>query len=164
VILYFLRHADAGKPRAHDDDARELSRKGEAAMRAAAAIWRRLGVRPAVVISSPLPRALRTAELAVEGLGLEQAPVVDARLEPGARWEEMADALAAHPTARRAMFVGHEPDLSSAVEQLTGAHAVSMRKGGLAAVEFSDEPEAGRGELAWLIDPDLYKPAPDASS
>ena len=163
MILYFLRHADAGKPRVHDDDARELSAKGEAAMRAAASVWRKLKLRPEVVISSPLPRALRTAELLVEGLGLEDGPMVDTRLEPGAQWQDMAEAMAAHPKARRVMFVGHEPDLSTAVELLTGANAVRMRKGGLACVEFADSPAPGSGELAWLIDPDLFKPEADAA-
>jgi phosphohistidine phosphatase len=54
------------------------------------------------------------------------------------------------------MFVGHEPDLSTIVAELTGASSVRMRTGGLACVEFSGMPQPGSGELAWLIDPDLY--------
>ena len=54
------------------------------------------------------------------------------------------------------MFVGHEPDLSTAIATLTGAASVRMRKGGLACVEFYGVPEPGGGELAWLLDPDLY--------
>ena len=156
MILYFLRHGKAGQPRAHDDDARELTPKGVAALRAAASLWRRLNVRPDVVISSPLARALQTAELFVEGVGLDEPPVVDDRLRPGATWDDMAQTLAAHAGAERAMLVGHEPDLSSAVEALTGASAIRLRKGGLATVEFSGEPQPGGGELAWLLDPDLY--------
>ena len=56
------------------------------------------------------------------------------------------------------MFVGHEPDLSGVVALLTGAVSVRMRKGGLACVEFPGTPEVGQGELAWLLDPDLYEP------
>ena len=156
MILYFLRHGKAGQPRSHDDDARELTPKGVAALRAAAPLWQRLNVRPDVVISSPLPRALQTAELFVEGVGLDEPPVVDDRLRPGADWGAMAQALAAHPEARSVMFVGHEPDLSNAVAELTGAASIRLRKGGLASVEHEDEPQPGGGELAWLIDPDLY--------
>jgi len=163
MILYFLRHADAGQPRPQDDDARELSPKGEAAMRAAAAIWRRLKLKPQVVITSPLPRAARTAELLIEGLQSKQPIVRDERLRPGARWTDMAGAQAAHPDAKRVMFVGHEPDLSAAVALLTGASSVRLRKGGLACVEFSGPAEPGGGELAWLIDPDVYKTEADAS-
>jgi phosphohistidine phosphatase SixA len=68
----------------------------------------------------------------------------------------MARAMAAHPDARRVMFVGHEPDLSGAVTRLTGASSIRLRKGGLACVEFYGVPEPGGGELAWLLDPDVY--------
>jgi phosphohistidine phosphatase len=154
VILYFLRHGKAGSPRAANDDERTLTAKGEAALRAAAPLWRRLNLRPDVVLSSPLPRALGTAELLCEAVGGE--PMVDDRLRPGAGWGDLARAMADHSDARRVMFVGHEPDLSSAVALLTGAASIRMRKGGLACVEFYGVPEPGGGELAWLIDPDLY--------
>jgi phosphohistidine phosphatase len=154
VILYFLRHGKAGSPRAVDDDGRELTAAGEAALRSAAPVWRRMNLRPDVVLSSPLPRALRTAELFCEAVG--GTPVTDDRLRPGAGWPHLAQAMTAHPDARRVMFVGHEPDLSSAVAELTGAASVRMRKGGLACVEFYGIPEPGCGEIAWLLDPDLY--------
>jgi len=162
VILYFLRHAEAG---AHaggpDDDTRDLTPAASAALRAAATVWRRLNLRPDVVISSPLARARQTAELLVAGLGLSAAPIIDERLRPGARWPDLARAMAAHPAARRVLFVGHEPDLSEAIRTLTGAGAIRLRKGGLACVEFPGIPEPGAGELAWLIDPDLYRHEPN---
>lgn len=157
MILYFLRHGKAGHGRpTADDDERRLTDAGEAALRAAAPLWRRLNLRPDVVLTSPLPRAHRTAELFCEGVGLRHAPVTAPGLAPGAGWGEMARAMADHPDARRVMFVGHEPDLSAAVALLTGAASVRMRKGGLACVEFYGIPEPGGGEIAWLIDPDLY--------
>jgi phosphohistidine phosphatase len=154
VILYFLRHGKAGAPRAQDDDQRELTKTGIAALRDAAPIWRRLNLRPDVVLSSPLPRALQTAELLCEAVG--GSPITDDRLRPGATWGDMARAIAAHQDARRVMFVGHEPDLSAAVAELSGAASVRMRKGGLACLEFYGIPEPGSGEIAWLLDPDLY--------
>ncbi|MGH2445201.1 MAG: SixA phosphatase family protein [Candidatus Limnocylindria bacterium] len=154
MILYFLRHGAAGSPRATDDDARALTQEGAAALRAAAPVWRRLNLRPDLVLSSPLPRALQTAELFCEAVGGEPTP--DDRLRPGASWGDLARAMAAHPDARRVMFVGHEPDLSGAIVDLTGAASVRMRKGGLACLEFYGTPEPGGGEIAWLIDPDLY--------
>lgn len=158
MILYFLRHGKAGHhdPMDPDDDARELTDAGSAELEAAAPVWRRMNLRPDVILSSPFPRALQTAELFAAGIGSRHEPVVDDRLRPGADWSDMARALAAHRDARRVMFVGHEPDLSQAVRLLTSASAVRMRKGGLACVEFPGIPEPGSGELAWLLDPDLY--------
>ena len=154
MILYFLRHGKAGDPHSVNDDLRELTSNGIRALRVAAPLWRRLNLRPDVVLSSPLARALQTAELLCEALG--GTPVIDDRLRPGARWADFAQAMTEHPDARRVMFVGHEPDLSEAVGLLTGARAVRLRKGGLACLEFPGIPEAGAGELAWLLDPDLY--------
>jgi phosphohistidine phosphatase SixA/ADP-ribose pyrophosphatase YjhB (NUDIX family) len=157
VILYFVRHGNAGDgSMGADDDQRQLTTAGVEALRAAALLWRRLNLRPDVVLTSPLPRSLQTAELLVAGLGLREPPVVDERLRPGAAWGDLARAMAAHPQARRLMYVGHEPDLSRAVGLLTGAGSVRMRKGSVACVEFPGVPEPGAGELAWLIDPDLY--------
>jgi phosphohistidine phosphatase len=156
MILYFLRHGHALPARDGDDAARQLSPEGEGAMRAAAATWRRLNLRPDVVACSPLPRAIRTAELLCEGIGLSRPPFPDDRLRPGAGWSEMARVIGSHPDARRVLFVGHEPDLSNAVALLTGAASVRMRTGGVACVEFPGTPEPGSGEIAWLIDPDLY--------
>ena len=154
MILYFLRHGKAGSPQASNDDARQLTERGKRALRAAGPVWRRLNLRPDVVISSPLARAVQTAEIFCEAMGGE--PTIDDLLRPGASWGQLARALAQHPDARRVMFVGHEPDLSSAIVSLTGAASVRMRKGGLACLEFYGTPEPGGGEIAWLLDPDLY--------
>jgi phosphohistidine phosphatase len=151
LILYFLRHAEA-----LPGDEGHLTDAGVAALRAAAETWRALNLRPEVVLTSPLPRAVQTGELVAEALELGTPPIADSRLAPGAGWDAMAQSLAAHGAERSALFVGHEPDLSGAIQLLTGAASVRMRKGGLACVEFYGVPEAGTGELAWLLDPDLY--------
>jgi phosphohistidine phosphatase len=164
VILYFLRHAWAGDP-LHDsaaDEARELTEAAEAELRAAAELWRRLQVRPDVVLSSPLPRARRTAELLVEGVGTDTGVTVDDRLRPGATWDDVSAALGDQSGATRVMFVGHSPDLMRVVELLTGASRIALHVGGMACLEFEGQPGRGRAKLAWLLDPDLYLSEPHA--
>jgi phosphohistidine phosphatase len=158
VILYFLRHGDAGDPRPTDDDARELTKKGVKQLRAGVPVWRRLKLRPDAVITSPLPRARQTAEIFCEGLALAR-PIDDPRLRPGADWAAFKHALADHPDAQRVAFVGHEPDLSRAMTLLSGAHAIRLRKAGVGCLEFAGAPERRAGDIAWLIDPDLYAEA-----
>jgi len=155
VTLYFLRHGKAGEQRAVNDEARELTAEGVAVLRGAVPLWRRLNLRPDLVLSSPLVRARQTAELFCSGLEVP-APIFDDTLAPGADWGRFARAMARVPDARRVLFVGHEPDLSSAVVLLTGAASVRLRPGGLACVEFYGVPEPATGEIAWLLDPDLY--------
>lgn len=160
MIVYLLRHGDAGDPRPRDDDARELTDKGRKRLRNAASLWRRLRVDPDLVVSSPLPRALQTAELLVEGLALELDIVVDDRLRPGASTSDLGAALGAHGPAERVAFVGHDPDLSDALAHLSGAASIGLRKGGMACLEFDGEPRGGAGRLRWLLDPDLYRDDP----
>lgn len=153
MILYFLRHGRAEQ--GSDDERRDLTADGEAALLAAGPLWHRLNLRPDAVISSPVLRARRTAEIAAEQIG--RTPILDDRLRPGADWGDVARALATHAgDTRRVLFVGHEPDLSSIICHLTNASSVRMRPGGLACLEFPGIPEPGAGEIAWLIDPDLY--------
>ena len=155
MILYFLRHGDAGtQASGMADDERLLTDDGIAALRSAAPLWRRLNLRPDVVLTSPLARARQTADLFCEAIVVE--PNADDGLRPGASWGNLARAMSVHPDARRVLFVGHEPDLSSAIAELSGAGSVRMRKGSLACLEFYGVPEPGAGEIAWLLDPDLY--------
>ena len=155
MILYFLRHGDAGtQASGMADDERLLTDDGIAALRSAAPLWRRLNLRPDVVLTSPLARARQTADLFCEAIGGE--PIADDGLRPGASWGNLARAMSVHPDARRVLFVGHEPDLSSAIAELSGAGSVRMRKGSLACLEFYGVPEPGAGEIAWLLDPDRY--------
>jgi phosphohistidine phosphatase len=156
VILYFLRHGRAEEARGRDDASRHLTDEGRDELRRAGPLWRRLNLRPQVVLSSPLPRAVESAQLLCEGVGLGQSPRPDDRLLPGARWADLAQAMADHPGARRVLFVGHQPDLGDVVELLTGASSVRLRPGGVACLEFPGAPEPGTGEIAWLLDPDLY--------
>ena len=59
-------------------------RRARPSCEAAAPLWQRLNLRPEVVLSSPLPRALRTAELFCAAVG--GTPEIDDRLRPGAGW------------------------------------------------------------------------------
>jgi phosphohistidine phosphatase len=156
VILYFVRHAKAEDAHDGDDASRRLTKGGEKSLKAAAPLWRQVNLRPDVVITSPLVRAVQTAELLCEGLRLNDHPVVDERLRPGADWAGLAQAMAAHGDAQRVAFVGHQPDLGTAVELLTGAHSVRLRPAGVACIEFPGRPAPDAGELGWLLDPDLY--------
>ena len=155
MILYFLRHGRAEHDSDGPDSQRELTKRGRQELEGAGALWKRLKLRPDVIITSPLVRALQTAEIAQATLAVKTDPKADDRLQPGATWASMAQVMADHHQAVRVMFVGHNPDFESAIEELSGT-AVRLRPGGLACLEFPGVPEPGQGEIAWLLDPDLY--------
>jgi len=156
MILYFLRHGRAEQHFDGRDADRQLTKKGKQELDGATPVWRRLKLRPEVIITSPLVRAVQTAEIARNALDVKSRPLTDDRLQPGATWASMAQAMADQHQAARVMFVGHNPDFESAVELLSGGAAVRLRPGGVACLEFPGIPEPGQGEIAWLLDPDLY--------
>jgi phosphohistidine phosphatase len=82
--LYILRHGQAGPSQpGESDDARTLTNEGREEMRRIARRLAALGIDVDVILTSPLPRAKETAEIAAEALGKRDAVVVDEALQPG---------------------------------------------------------------------------------
>ncbi|HEY5053301.1 MAG TPA: histidine phosphatase family protein, partial [Solirubrobacterales bacterium] len=86
-----------------------------------------LGAKVDACLTSPKVRAVETARLACEQLGLTAETLPELR---GGRFD--SHALSAGRGA--VLLVGHEPDFSGEVGRLTGAK-VKLRKGGLAIVD-----------------------------
>jgi phosphohistidine phosphatase len=155
--LFFLRHGEAEERRPGLRDAdRHLTPEGIAEMQMVAAGLAALDVKVDRVLSSPLPRALETAQIAAEALGISAGSVVtDARLEAGAfRLGSLQSLLETEPRSARLLLVGHEPDFSMVVGQLVGGAAIEFKKAGLARVEI-DRVEPGHGVLRWLLTPQI---------
>ncbi|HVV89066.1 MAG TPA: phosphoglycerate mutase family protein [Solirubrobacterales bacterium] len=139
-MIYLLRHGDA-EDGDGDDAARRLTAKGERQARSAGLALRALDVGIDACLSSPRVRALDTARLACEALGVE-VEVTEAL--GGGRF----DALDLAAGRGEVLLVGHEPDFSAEVGRLTGAN-VKMKKGGVAVVDGSTLVALLRpGELA----------------
>jgi phosphohistidine phosphatase len=134
-MIWFLRHAEAeeGSP----DEERRLTQKGEEQARNAGRALAKLGVKFDLCLTSPRVRAEQTARLACEFLDVEIR--IETRLSGGPfDPEDLAAGL------DEVLLVGHDPDFSMAVHDLTGAQ-VRMKKGGVAAVS--------KGELVVLTRP-----------
>ena len=134
-MIWLLRHGEAedGSP----DAERRLTGEGERQARAAGAALAAMGVGIEACLSSPKLRAADTARLACEPLGVE------VQLEPALAGgpfdpEQLAAGLG------EVLLVGHDPDFSLAVHDMTGAQ-LRMAKGGLAGVDS--------GELVTLMRP-----------
>ncbi len=153
--LYLLRHADAEerKPGMADAD-RELTAKGREQAQRVAAWLKRQGVQAEALVSSPLVRARQTAEPVAEALGLKI--IEDSRLA-GLRLtaEAVRDLARELGTAESLLLVGHEPDLSDLIRELTRGQ-VEMKKGGIALVRCGNLAP-GDGVLAWLVPPKLQE-------
>lgn len=153
--LYFLRHGEADWPGwTKPDDERPLTDFGKKEVRQVAKFLNRLKVKPDLIVTSPLPRALQTAEVAAEQLKTKLRQQ-DEALEPGFGISELRTVLKRH-RSKVLMLVGHEPDFSSVISALTGA-SLKLSKAGVALVDI--DPEAQEGRLLWLFPPKFARKA-----
>ncbi|MEP6953282.1 MAG: histidine phosphatase family protein [Solirubrobacteraceae bacterium] len=155
--LWLLRHGEAEPHDSNTDFDRELTDRGRAQSIAAGRTLAALSIDFQMVFTSPKVRArdtarLACAELGVEALGHEPlASGFDAR-------EALALVAAAGPE-QRVLVVGHEPDFSAVVGDLTGAR-IDMKKGGIAGVRIN----GAAGELIVLLRPgEIVRIAPAPS-
>jgi phosphohistidine phosphatase len=139
------------------DDERPLTEKGERRIRQLARGLRRVGLKLDRIVTSPLPRALRTAEIVADVLDSAFLLEESDALVPSATAESIRDWLAGRPEAR-IMVVGHNPSLSELLALLlTGQPTPTvceLRKGGLAALR--DDPN-GRFQVDWIARPRLIR-------
>lgn len=145
--LYFLRHGEAAP-----DGERPLTSEGAREVGRVARWLREHNVRPDLILSSPLARALQTAQLVADALGVQMQ--VEDRLACGARLEQVMELLKPLGRRTRVMLVGHEPDFSDMIGELIGGAAVEMKKAGLARVDC-EVLGPGGGVLRWLLTPKL---------
>jgi phosphohistidine phosphatase len=150
--LYFLRHGEAEWPDwKKSDDERPLTKRGKKEMHEVAAFLVRLKVRPDLILTSPLPRAAQTAEIAAEHLGVKCRE--ERCLAPGFGPAELEQVISKHPV-ESLIIVGHEPDFTKTISALTGA-SLKLSKAGVALVDLDLSSREGR--LLWLFPPKIAK-------
>ena len=157
--LVIIRHAVAvprGTPDMPDDE-RTLTAKGRRRFRQAARGLASAVRRPDALLTSPLPRARQTAQIAAKAWGKLKA--VDTPALAGGTFEELALALAPYGEKDTVAIVGHEPDLSELLARLLGtppADRLTFRKGGAALVSVPGPLQDG-GSLVWYLPPRLLR-------
>jgi phosphohistidine phosphatase len=144
--LWLLRHGEAVPHESGSDDERELTDRGRDQARAAGRALRALEVEVHLCFTSPKVRARQTADLACAELSV--APVDEDSLADGFDGRAALELMAAAGADQRVLVVGHEPDFSQVVYDLTGGR-VDFKKGGVAGVRL----DGSRGELIVLLRP-----------
>src|SRR5215472_2704577 len=131
--LYLIRHGAAEEHNPAGDGERALTPKGRLRMAEEAKGLRDLKVRPEIILTSPLRRALETATIIAQELGgirLEQM----GELGPGFGPADILAALRVFENLREVALVGHQPGLGEMASfMLTGSTSdceIEFRKGG----------------------------------
>jgi phosphohistidine phosphatase len=161
--LYLVRHAIAAErdpTRWPDDGERPLTPQGEARFRVAARGLKRIVPTVELVLSSPMARAWRTAEILAEEAGWP-APKPEPALQAERRLTQAVAALRGHADRQTLAVVGHEPNLSQlAAHLISGAEdglALEMKKGGVVCVALDGAVRRSSGWLRWNVSPKILR-------
>jgi phosphohistidine phosphatase len=159
--LYIVRHGIAvphGTPGVADDE-RPLTRKGEKRMKEIGRGLAAIDLEVERIVSSPLPRARRTAEIVAQELDLVDRLEISEVLTAGSDAATIRDWLRER-TEDRLMIVGHDPAFSDLVGLLVlgeaGKLPLALKKGGIAALS-SSAVSGPRFELDWIAPPRLLR-------
>jgi phosphohistidine phosphatase len=160
MVIFFLRHASAGKKRANpkQDEKRPLDKDGIEQCREVGRALAVMDIQVDAIVSSPLKRCTQTAALVGNELGYEGSIRLDRALSPEATYPEFRALLQKNGKVDSLMVVGHNPNLSEFCSLLLSkgkeAGAIDFKKCGAARVEHSGKDG---GELVWCITPRLVR-------
>jgi len=164
--IYFLRHASAGQySPAGNDDKRSIDKVGEQQSHDVGQAMAALDLKLDVIISSPLTRAMQTAEIAAAELGHKDKIVTDSALLPDAGYSQFDQLLTRFGKNKAIMVVGHNPSMADFLSQMLAggdsAAFIDFKKGAVAKVEKN------RGEpavLKWYLTPKIVRAIQRAST
>lgn len=152
--LCFLRHGEADWPQwDKPDDERPLTERGRKEMKRVAKFLERLNLVPDAILTSPLPRASQTAEIVCKRFDIEVQ--TEAGLAHGFNIEGLRR-MVAERDVECVMIVGHEPEFSEVIGELTGGK-IKISKAGVALLEINRSCTSGT--LLWLFPPKFAKAA-----
>lgn len=162
VELYILRHGEAGKklPSGNRDSERPLTVTGEEEVGEVADSLADLGLKFDVIASSPLKRALQTAEIVTKVLKAKKKIELWDELKPESSRSDFYKRLSQVKRESSVLVVGHEPNLSTIIGELVFSDGDSsaqgrivLKKSGLAKVAITTFQPRAQGELRWLLTP-----------
>lgn len=156
--LYLLRHgiAEDGHPGMNDAD-RALTADGRKKLRCVLARAAQAGLKPDLILSSPLKRALQTAAIAKQELSYKEVISRSNALTPGADLREAWQEVREHSSAESLLLVGHNPLFSSLAGYLLGTPdaQIHFKKGAVMRIDFESVTAHPRGVLRWYLTPRL---------
>jgi phosphohistidine phosphatase len=143
------------------DEDRTLTEAGAKKMLQTAEGLHRLGFVPKLLLSSPLIRALQTAEILVQVFGKDVKMKTAAYLAPAGNHRELhREILRCENRLESLMIVGHQPSLGEiAGEIVCGSPEcrIDMKKGGICVIETESAEGSLRGRLIALLTPSILR-------
>lgn len=160
MILDILRHANAEDRRSGVPDAsRPLTAEGRDRLQRVLKRARSAGLRPTVILSSPLARAVETAEIVAAALKFEGEVKQIEALSPEATPQQTWDALRGYATEPEVLVAGHEPHLSRFTAYVLRAPflEIDFKKCAMVRVRLDQLEKSPHGVLEWMLTPKVAK-------
>ena len=153
--IYLVRHGAALHKK--DDPERHLSNEGIQQCRFAGKALNRFDVSLDVIISSPITRAIQTAEIISEETGYSKDNIkLTKDLEPNTPVKDAFTYLAKFGSSNRILITGHLPSIEIiASELLSGTEDMSshFKTSGICRID-AEFLLSGTGELQWFLMPE----------
>lgn len=156
MILYVVRHAEAVEgSETLQDEWRFLTEDGRLVAKKTCSSIAKAGPKPRLTITSPLTRAVQTAEIAAEKSCRKNVVVASELLLPGADISKLIAHLKGCRDSKRVMLVGHEPQLGSLVATLLGREddTISLKKGACVALKLDPDRDDKPAGFLWYLAP-----------
>jgi phosphohistidine phosphatase len=152
--LYVIRHAKAvDREEGIPDSSRFLTPDGRSSFRDTVCGAGRKLNQLDIILSSPLVRAVQTADILAEAVRFNGPVEMSTLLSPGCDARSLLLLLQQQADRRRVAVVGHEPDLSSVVATLCGLNRpFRFKKGGIIALRLDLQAQTPQATFKWMAD------------
>jgi phosphohistidine phosphatase len=152
--VYLLRHGIAEELRSGLSDAdRALTQDGRRKLRQTLRTASDADVQPTLILTSPLKRAMETAEIAQKVLAYKGELVRTESLLPDSSVEGVWRELRTHRDQPGIVLVGHNPLFADLAGYLLGAPdlQVDVKKGSILRIDFDSLSSRPKGILRWFL-------------
>jgi phosphohistidine phosphatase len=161
IRVYLVRHGIAVEPTEKgtlDDDSRPLTAKGRKRFRRLARAFAQLGEIPDFTFSSPLVRAVQTAEILASALKIIEVGILD-ELRPDAGVGKLLTETGRRVKDEQSVaLVGHDPQMTQLVIALAelskeDAERVDFKKGSIVRIDVGALPSGRPSQPKWWMKP-----------
>ncbi len=151
--LHIIRHAEAvDQSSTLPDDYRYLTCRGRTRFRRVAESLKKCGIDPELIVSSPLVRAVQTAEIMAETIRFSGEVTILPLLAGGFQFPHFKEYLEEIAHVRELVVVGHEPDIGRMVGELLDHSPCSIKKGGVVSLKIKLQlQEETIARFLWMV-------------
>jgi len=154
--LYVVRHGIAEEGgEGMRDGSRTLTEKGRRRFQKTARAFGKLGRKLDLILTSPLVRAVQTAEILAREARHDEVSVLE-ELDPKFDADAVREALAKRSDKRETIaLVGHEPQLSSVLAMLAGVprEEIELESGSIVRLDVSGLADGAVADPRWWLKP-----------